>query len=133
MNTDEVRLVKNIIMNIGSVMDETEFTTMHPVTRETDDANIFTFEESLDFIRTEFMRELQKRKELLDKISELQEENEQLERDLKAYRSFYPMTNEVCRKCMFADECLDAYRFVGKRFCSSFKAKLEMDGDVDNG
>ncbi len=35
MNTDEVRLVKNIIMNIGSVMDATEFTTMHPVTRET--------------------------------------------------------------------------------------------------
>ena len=50
-----------------------------------------TLEESLDFIRTEFLKELDTRKELLDEIAELQEDNEQLKRDLKAYRSFYPM------------------------------------------
>ena len=86
-----------------------------------------TLEESLDFIRTEFLKELDKRKELLDKIAELQKKNEQLKRDLKAYRSFYPMKNEVCGKCMFADECYEENRVEGKRFCSSFHAKLESE------
>lgn len=86
-----------------------------------------TLEESLDFIRTEFLKELDNRKELLDKIAELQEKNEQLKRDLKAYRSFYPMKNEVCGKCMFSDECSDENRVEGKRFCSSFHAKLESE------
>lgn len=84
-------------------------------------------EELLDFIRTEFLKELDKRKELLDEIVELQKENEQLMRDLKAYRSFYPMKNEVCGKCMFADECSDENRVEGKRLCSSFHAKLESE------
>lgn len=84
-----------------------------------------TLEESLDFIRTEFLKELDKRKKLLDEIVELQEDNEQLERDLKAYRSFYPMKNEVCGMCEFADECIDANRVEGKRFCSSFHATHE--------
>lgn len=53
-------------------------------------------EESLYCIRVEFLKELDKRKELLDKIAELQAEIEQLNRDLKAYRTFYPMKNEVC-------------------------------------
>lgn len=86
-----------------------------------------TIEESLDLIRAEFMKEFDKRKELLDKIAELLEENDQLKRDIKAYRSFYPMKNEVCRKCMFADECYDENRVEGKRFCSSFHAKLESE------
>lgn len=86
-----------------------------------------TLEESLNFIRTEFLKELDKRKELLDEIAELQEENEQLKRDLKAYRSFYQMKNEVCGKCMFADECSDENRVEWKRFCSSFHAKLENE------
>ena len=34
MNTDETRLIKNIITNMVSVMNATEFTTMHPVSRE---------------------------------------------------------------------------------------------------
>lgn len=86
-----------------------------------------TIEEAFNFIRTEFMKELDKRKELLDKIAELQEDNEQLKRDLKTYRSFYPMKNEVCGKCMFADECLDENRVEGKRLCSSFHAKFESE------
>lgn len=86
-----------------------------------------TLEESLNFIRTEFIKELDKRKELLDKIVHLQEKNAQLNRDLRAYRSFYPMKNEVCGKCMFADECSDENRVEGKRFCSSFHAKLESE------
>lgn len=86
-----------------------------------------TLEESLDFIRTEFLKELDKRKELLDEIAELQEDNEQLKRDLKAYRSFYLMKNEVCGKCEYADECIDENRAEGKRFCSSFHAKLESE------
>ena len=86
---------------------------------------IETLEKSFNFIRTEFMKELDKRKELLDKIAKLQKENEQLMRDLKAYRSFYPMKNEVCGKCMFADECIDENRVEGKKFCSSFHAELE--------
>lgn len=87
-----------------------------------------TFEESLDFIRTEFLKELDKRKELLDKIAELQIEYEQLKHDFTTYRSFYPMKNEVCGKCMFADECSDVNRVDGKRFCTSFHAKLESEG-----
>lgn len=90
-------------------------------------ADTITIEESLDFIRTEFLKELDKRKDLLDDIAELQEENEQLKRDIKAYRSFYPMKNEVCGRCMFADECYDENRVEGKRFCSSFHAKLESE------
>ena len=86
-----------------------------------------TIEESLDFIRAEFLKEFYKRKGLLDKIENLQEENEQLNRDLKSYRSFYPMKNEVCGRCMFADECSDANRVDGKRLCSSFHAKLESE------
>lgn len=86
-----------------------------------------TLEESFNFIKDEFQKELDKRKELLDKIAELQNKNEQLNRDLKAYRSFYPMKNEVCRMCEFADECVDASRVEGKRFCSSFQAKVEED------
>lgn len=86
-----------------------------------------TLEESLDFIRTEFLKELDNRKELLDKIAELQKKNDQLKRDLKAYRSFYPMKNEVCGKCMFADECSDENGVEGRRFCSSFHAKLESE------
>lgn len=86
-----------------------------------------TLEESFNFIKEEFRKELDKRNELLDKIAELQEENEQLKRDLNAYRSFYPMKNEVCGKCMFADECSDENRVEGKRFCSSFHAKLESE------
>ena len=84
-----------------------------------------TLEESFNFIKEEFQKELDKRKELLDKIAKLQKKNEQLERDLKAYRSFYPMKNEVCGMCEFADECVDENRVEGKRFCSSFHAKLE--------
>lgn len=84
-----------------------------------------TLEESFNFIKEEFMKELKKREELLDKIAKLQKKNEQLERDLKAYRSFYPMKNEVCGRCMFADECVDENRVEGKRFCSSFHAILE--------
>ena len=86
-----------------------------------------TLEESLDFIRTEFLKELDKRKELLDEIAELQEDNEQLRRDLRAYRSIFTMKNEVCGKCAFADECLDENRVEGKRLCSSFHAKLESE------
>lgn len=86
-----------------------------------------TLEEAFDYIRSEFLNELGKRKELLDKIEELQIDNEQLRRDLKAYRSFYPMKNEVCGKCEFADECIDENRVDGKRFCSSFCAKLESE------
>ena len=84
-----------------------------------------TLEESFNFIKEEFQKELDKRKDLLDEISKLKRENEQLERDLKAYRSFYPMKNEVCGMCEFADECVDENRVEGKRFCSSFHAKLE--------
>ena len=83
-----------------------------------------TIEKSLDYIRNEFMKEFDKRKELLEKIEELQKENEQLERYLKSYRSFYPMKNEVCGKCMFAHECVDANRVEGRSFCSSFHANL---------
>lgn len=86
-----------------------------------------TLEETFNFIRTEFMKELDKHKELLDKITELQENNKQLKRDLKAYRSFYHMKNEVCGKCMFSDECFDENRVEGKRLCSSFHAKLESE------
>ncbi len=84
-----------------------------------------TLEESFNSIKEEFQKELDKRKELLDEISKLKRENEQLERDLKAYRSFYPMKNEVCGMCEFADECIDENRVEGKIFCSSFHAKLE--------
>lgn len=86
-----------------------------------------TLEESLNIIRTEFLMEIEKREELLDKIAELQEDNEQLKRDIKAYRSFYPMKNEVCGKCVFADECSDENRVEGKSLCSSFHAKLEIE------
>lgn len=58
---------------------------------------------------------------------ELQKEIEQLKCDLKAYRSFYPMKNEVCEKCVFAEDCIDANSVEGKRFCSSFHAKLENE------
>lgn len=84
-----------------------------------------TLEKLLDSIKNEFMKELDKRKELLDKIEKLQKDNDQLERDLKAYRSLYTMKNEVCGKCMFADECIDENRVEGKSLCSSFHAKLE--------
>lgn len=86
-----------------------------------------TIEKSLDSIRNEFMNELDKNNKMLDKIKELQKENEQLERDLKAYRSLYTMKNEVCGRCMFADECIDANRVEWRRLCSSFHAKLEND------
>lgn len=86
-----------------------------------------TLEESLDFIRTEFLKELDKRKDALEKIAELQEYKEQLKRDLKAYRSIYPMKNEVCGKCALADECPDANRVEGEKLCSSFHAKLESE------
>ena len=82
-----------------------------------------TLEKLLDSIKNEFMKELDKRKELLDKIEKLQKDNDQLERDLKAYRSFYPMKNEVCGRCMFADECIDENRVEGKSLCASFHAK----------
>lgn len=83
------------------------------------------FEDLIYCIRVEFLKEHDKRKDLLDKIAELQDEIEQLNRDLKAYRSFYPMKNEVCEKCMFADECIDENRVEGKLFCSSFHAVEE--------
>ncbi len=60
-----------------------------------------TIEEALAFLKTEFIKELDKRKELLDKIAELQKENNQLRHDLKAYRTFYPMKNEVCGNAYF--------------------------------
>lgn len=84
-----------------------------------------TLEESFNSIKEEFMKELEKREELLDKIKNLQDENYGLRRDLKAYRSFYPMKNEVCEMCEFSDECIDANMVEGKRFCSSFHAKVE--------
>lgn len=84
-----------------------------------------SLEESFNFIKEEFQKELDKRKELLKEIENLKHENETLNRDLKAYRYFYPMKNEVCGMCEFADECIDANRVEGRRFCSSFHAKLE--------
>lgn len=86
-----------------------------------------TLEESLNFIRSEFLKELDKRKELLNKIAELQNDNTQLIRDLKAYRSLYPMKNEVCERCWFADECIDVNRVEGKALCTSFHSKLESE------
>lgn len=84
-------------------------------------------EKLLNNIKTEFMKELDKRKDLLDKIARLQNENEQLKQDLKAYRAIYKMKNEVCEKCVFADECLDANRVDGQRLCTSFHAKLKEE------
>ncbi len=84
-----------------------------------------TLEESFNFIKEEFQKELDKRKELLDKVAELQRENETLKRDIAAYHSIYPMKNEVCGMCEFADECIDENRVEGKRLCASFHAKLE--------
>ena len=57
-------------------------------------SDTMTLEEALDCIRSEFINELDKRKELLDKIKKLQIDNEGLRRDLKAYRSFYTMKND---------------------------------------
>lgn len=85
------------------------------------------FEKLLDLIRGEFLKELAKRKELLDKIAELQEINNQLYRDLKVYRSLYTMKNEVCGMCAFADECIDEKRVEGKSLCTSFHAKDKED------
>lgn len=81
-----------------------------------------SFEDMLYGIKAEFMDELDKRKKLLDKIARLQEENEQLYRDLAAYQSVYSMKNEICRLCEFEDECIDANRVDGKKLCASFHA-----------
>jgi len=91
-----------------------------------------SLEESIYCIRVEFLKELDKRKVLIDEISELQAEFEQLNRDLKAYRSIYPMKNEVCGKCAFADECIDENRVEGKALCTSFHAKSETEEDPKN-
>lgn len=85
------------------------------------------FDESLDLIRGEFFKEMTKRKLLIDKIAELEHENAQLNRDLKVYRSIYPMKNEVCEKCAFADECIDENRVEGKPPCTSFHAKEDEE------
>lgn len=80
-------------------------------------------EDLLTSIRAEFMMELDKRSELLDKIEEKQEKIEQLTRDLAAYRSIYFMKNEMCDLCEFADECIDANRVEGRKCCTSFHAQ----------
>lgn len=82
-------------------------------------------EKLLDSIKTEFTKEIDKRNELLDKVAKLQKDNEQLEQDLKFYRSIFTMNQDVCAKCMFNGECISAGRVDGKELCSSFHAKLE--------
>lgn len=82
-------------------------------------------EKLLESIKTEFTKELDNHKELLDKIEELQKDNKQLEQDLKFYRSIFKMNKDVCAKCMFNDECISAGRVDGKELCSSFHAKPE--------
>lgn len=79
-------------------------------------------EKLLESIRTEFTKELDKRKELLDKVAELQEDNKQLEQGLKFYRSIFKMNKDVCEKCMFNDECISAGIVDGKELCSSLHA-----------
>lgn len=86
-----------------------------------------TIEEALSVIKTEFMKELDKRQELLDRIANYQEENRQLLRDIKALRSIYTMKSEVCQKCEFADECIDSNAIKEGKLCTSFCAKCEKE------
>lgn len=82
-------------------------------------------EDLLNSIRAEFMTELDKREELLDNIANLQNKINQLKRDLAAYRSIYLMKNEMCDRCEFADECIDANRVEGRKCCTSFHAQID--------
>lgn len=86
-----------------------------------------TIEEALSLIKAEFMKELYKRKELLDKIANYQLENERLRCDIKAYRSIFTMKNELCKKCEFADECIDSNAIKEGKLCTSFCAKCEKE------
>lgn len=80
--------------------------------------------EHLDAIRSEFIEELDKRKILLDKINELQNEIEELKHTLIVIRSSYPMHNYMCKGCVWADECSDAGNVEGKnQICSAFVAE----------
>lgn len=80
--------------------------------------------EHLDAIRSEFIEELGKRKDLLDRVDKLQNEVEQLKHTLTVIRSSYPMHNYMCKGCAWADECTDAGNVEGKnQICSAFVAE----------
>lgn len=79
-------------------------------------------EEHLDAIRREFKEELDERKKLLDKIYKLEVKISALTRTLITIRSSCPMTNDLCTKCVWKDECVSEGRVEGKsQICSSFR------------
>lgn len=91
-----------------------------------------TWSEAIDFIQSEFKNELEKRSDLLDIINEQRERIAQLEYNAKVMRQTLCMKNELCRKCMFSDECTDAERVEGLAVCSSFNAiREEGSGNAD--
>lgn len=78
----------------------------------------------IDSIKNEFKQELKKREELLDKYDETLRNLHTVEHTLSTIRAMFPMKNELCYKCMFFDDCIDASRVENmKSICGGFLAK----------